>query len=626
MGRIPAAEVDHALRYFVRPDGHRRAEALLDQFRIVFLVGGPGIGRRTGALQLLRGRTGAGGRIVGLSPAITLAQLNEYDFVQGRGYVVLDWLGEKREVAVQAFDARRLGERLNRLGAHLVFTTNQQNLGWSDDDLTVPWSPPETGKVLDRYLDLGNPLDAEAAERIRCRVAELRLPGEMVRLLDRLGQGVDVALAEAEHHERNRVAKWFAETTSWSDLLRVTALAFVHGLPERKFEEAHARLCEVDRAEELARSGNALPPVPETSAREPLQERRNLYRDGGLVTRRTGVDPADDLGWAERRVEFVAAGMREYVLHELYECGYRLWRPLRTWIDELATSRDTEVRLQLALGMALLARNHDAAPQVRDILVGWAKGRAATRFTAMSVLSCMAADDTLAPIALQLVLNWSDGKGQGPAVTAAMALGGPLGIRYHTEAEPWLWHLSTRGKPIRDLAVRSLGLLFCTAAADPGAATLLLKRLRVRLRRTLTQAPEPRIAWHATNAVLEVLSVEHLERAEPVVAYLLRQRWEAIEPVGALWAEALRSLPHRSSAIAALRLTLECLASHVGAEPTVRELGAVLHRQSTEAERVRLRRDLTQALRDPADPLSTRPVIAALLAALAGGTAGTDPR
>ncbi|WDZ86008.1 hypothetical protein [Micromonospora cathayae] len=625
VGRIPEAEVDHALRYFAPPDGYPQAAGLLDRERLVFLTGDPGVGRRTGALALLRERIGAEGRITGLSPAMTLAQLSEYDFVRGRGYLVLDWLGEKRDAAVQAFDAARLGDRLTDRGAFLVCTVNQRTLCRGDlEQRAVPWSPPKAGAILDTYLRLGRPIDAAAVDRVRQRVAELRLPGEVVGLLDRLPQGVEIALAVAEHTERNRVAKWFTEDNSWQELLRVAALAFAHELPERRFEEVYARLREIDRAEELALSaGVASPAPPGATTAGPLQERRNLYRDGGLVTRRTSADRVDDFGWAERRVGFVADGMREHVLHELYECGYRLWRPLRIWIDELAASGDTEVRLQLGLGMALLARNRDAAPLVRDMLVGWAKGRAGERFTATSVLSCMAADDALAPTALQVALSWADGAGQGPAVTAATALGGPLGIRYPTEAEPWLWHLSTRGKPIRELAVRSLGLLFCTAAADPQAATRLLKRLMHRLRRTLAQAPEPRIAGFATEAVIEVLSVEHLEHTRPVVAHLLRQQPAATEPLGILWAEALRSLPHRSGAIDALKLTLESLAGHEEAEYAVRELGAVLRRQLTEAECVRLCRELAQALRAPGDPVQTRPVIAALLAALAGGTPRT---
>ncbi|MFI9527080.1 hypothetical protein [Micromonospora rosaria] len=616
VGSIPTPDVDHALRYFTRPAGHDQAARTVGDKRLVLLVGDSGVGRRTGALALLRELTGAGSRIVGLSPAMTLTQLNEYEFGRGRGYVLLDWLGDRRDAAVLAFDVERLGERLRRAGAYLVLTVQQRALNGADlGQSAVRWSPPTSLAVLDAYLAAGNSLDDAAGDRVRSRVAELRLPAEVVRLLDRLPHGVDAALAEAEQTERKRVAAWFAATSSWEELLRVAALAFAHELPERTFEEVHARLREIDAGELTV----VTPQPPQPEAVETLQGRRSLYRDGGLVARRYSDDPGVDGGWEERRIVFAADAMREHVLGELYECGYRLWRPLRAWIDELAATGDLEVRLQLAYAMTLLARHRDAAPQVRDTVVRWAAGRAAERFTAMSVLSFMAAEDQLAPAALRLVLDWTDGRGQNRAVTAAMALGGPLGIRYHTEAEPWLWHLSTRGKPIRTVAVRSFGLLFCTAAIEPDAATRLLKRLVVRLDRTLGHRPEPRRAGYAIETVLEVLSVEHLEHAEPVVAYLMRLRPAATSPVGVLWAESLRSLPHRAAAIEALRLTLQALSRHEDAEHAVRALGDVLRGQLTEAECGRLRRELAWALRTPGDPAQHRPVIAVLLTALAAG-------
>ncbi|MGC5285704.1 hypothetical protein [Micromonospora sp. DT231] len=615
VGRLPAVDVDHALRYFAPPDGYVRAAVLLREQGLVFLTGDEGTGRRASAFALLRDRIGTDGRINGLSPAVSLAQLVESEFVSGRGYVVLDWLGEKRDGVVQAFDAGRLADRLKRAGAHLVVTTDQRATARRDlGSFTVQWSPPDPSSIFQVYLERAGTLAEAEIDLVSARIAELRLPGEVARLLDRLPQGVGAALAEVEHTEQIRVSKWFATTSSWDDLLWVGALAFAHALPERTFEEKHARLREIEHAEDLRRSTL----VEAGTTAEPLQGRRTLYRDGGLVARRYGDDPVGNVGWEERRVVFVADGMREHVLRELYECDYRLWRPLRIWINELAGSGSVEVRLQLALAVTLLARDRNAAPEVWDMLGQWSRGRAAERFTAVSALSFMAGEDALAPAALRLVLDWTDGAGQSPAVTAAMALGGPLGMRYPTEAERWLWHLSTRGRPIRLLAARSLGLLFCTAADELDSATLLLKRLVLRLRRTLEQAPDPRWVSYAVETVLEVLSAEHLEHSEPVVARLLRLCPSAVKPVGVLWAEVLRSLPHRSTAMDTLSATLESLAKHNDTENAVGALGDVLCRELTSAECVLLRRELSWALSSPVDPSISRPVIAALLAALAG--------
>ncbi|MFI5928760.1 hypothetical protein ACIA3K_22700 [Micromonospora sp. NPDC051543] len=614
VGRLRSADVDHALRYYVPPVEYDTAEDTLRGSHLLVLAAEEGSGRRASAFALLR--TVTAGQMTGLSPAMTLAQLADYDYLPDRGYVVLDWLGERRDGAVQAFDVGRLSHRLKKAGAFLVITSEPRpTLRRALPGHVVAWQSPDPTAIVDAYLgkEAISPLSPEDAARIRQRVTELGRPAEVVRLLERLSRSVEAALDEAERTAQRRVEDWFGETTSWTELLTVAALAFAYELPERTFEELHARLRQIDREEGLQ---------PETAAPAPspsgFQGRRGLHRDGGLITRREGTTLDMGLG-DERRLVFVAASMREHVLRELYECDYRLWRPLRIWMHELAAVPDLDTRLQLALGVTLLARNRSAAGEARDLLRTWAAGRAAERFTAVSTVSFMAGDDVLAPVALRTVLDWSEGKGQNCAVTAAMALGGPLGIRYPTEAVRRLWHLSTRGKPVRVVAARSLGLLLCATEGDLQGAEAMLKRLLARLRHTLDGTVELRLSGYAIEAVLEVLTVRHLDRDEPMVAYLLRERPQVTSTVGALWGEVLRNLPHRGAGIDALRATLDAAANEPAEGGVVGRLGGAIRDELTPKECELLGRDLAWALRHPFDEADTyRPVVTALLSALAG--------
>lgn len=615
VGRLRSEDIDHSLRYYVAPHEYQTALAALGNDHLVVLAGEEGSGRRASAFALLLAVKTE--QITGLSPAMTLTQLADYDYLPGRGYVVLDWLGERRDGAVQAFDVGRLSHRLKKSGAFLVVTSEPRRTIRRDlPGHVVTWQAPDPLAIVDVYLGKGGcgPLSDEDAARIRQRVTELGRPAEVVRLLERLPRGVDAALDEAERTARRLVEEWFSEATSWADLLTVAALAFAYELPERTFEELHARLRQIDQAEGLHSESAVVQADPSPSE---LQGRRGLHRDRGLITRREGATLDIDLG-DERRLVFAAASMREHVLRELHECDYRLWRPLRLWMHELAGVADLDVRLQLALGVALLARNRSAAGEARDLLRTWAAGRAAERFTAVSTVSFMAGDDVLAPMALRMVLDWTNGMGQNCAVTAAMALGGPLGIRYPTEAERWLWHLSVRGKPVRSVATRSLGLLLCATEGDLRGAEALLNRLRVRLRHTLAGAVELRHRGYAIEAVLEVLTVRHLDRDEPMVAYLLREQPGVTPAVGALWAEALRSLPHRSAAIDALRATLLAVESEPAEDRVVGRLGEAIRTELSPAECDLLRQGLAWALRGPVgDADAYRPVVTALLAALA---------
>ncbi|WP_431917434.1 hypothetical protein [Micromonospora wenchangensis] len=616
VGRLRPADIGHALRYYVRPTGFAAAWGELTGSHLVILTGEEGTGRRTSAFALLHEVTGRTGEVTGLSPAMSLAQLVEYDYLRDRGYAVLDWLGERRDGAVQEFDLGRLSDRLETAGAFLVITTEPRvALRPGAARHVVAWHRPDPIAILDGRLrdGSGRPLSADDQARIRQHAVALGRPAEVVRLLDRLPQGVEAALDEVEKTARHRVEEWFGQASEWDELLTVAALAFAYELPERTFERVHARLREIDR-EERARQSAVDPEL--VGAPLVIQGRRGLHRDGGLITRQDGTTLDDDLG-DERRIVLVAASMREHVLRELYECDYQLWQPLRTWMHEMAANQDLDTRLQLALGVTLLARNRSAAGEARDLLSSWAAGSAAKRFTAVSTVSFMAGDDVLAPVALRTVLSWTDGAGQNCAMTAAMALGGPLGIRYPTEAERWLWHLSTRGQRIRVMAVRSLGLLFCSTAADLDGSVALLKRLLLRLRRTLGAAVNLRQHGQAIEAVLEVLAVEHLDREEPMVAYLLRLRPAATASVGALWAEALRSLPHRSAAIDALRATLAALARKPIADQVAGRLGEAVQAEISPDECALLHRDLTWALRGPfGEADDSRLVVTALLTAL----------
>ncbi|MEV4767951.1 hypothetical protein [Micromonospora humida] len=616
VGRLRLADITHALRFYTRPEGFADALDRLNRTHLTLLVGAEGTGRRTATFALLREMTGAGMQFTGLSPAMTLVQLAEYQFVAGRGYVVLDWLGEQRDGAVQAFDAERLSERLEQAGAFLVITTEPRaTVQRALARYVVEWHCPDSLAVLDAYR--ARPGAVELTEqdwdRVRQRVADLSLPGEVVRLVDRLTQGVAAALDEVARNARRRVTEWFDQTTDWDELLMVAALAFAYELPERVFEEAHARLREIDQAE-LPRPLTSGQPAASSPV---LRGRRRLDREGGIVIRQDGTTLDEGLFGRERRIVFTDPAMREHVLRELNECDYQLWRPLRVWMHELAANGNLDVRLQLALGVTLLARNRSATAEAVELLSRWSAGLAAERFTAVSIVSFMAGDDVLAPVALRIALDWTERRGANRAVTAAMALGGPLGVRYPTEAERWLWHLSTRGQRIRQVAVRSLGLLFCTTAADPDGAVALVERLHVRLCRTLERAEDLDSGGHAIAAVLEILSVEHLDRAEPMVAHLLRERPAVTGTVGALWAEVLRSLPHRGAAMDALRTTLGALAHTPEAADAVGTLGDAVREKLPPQECALLRRDLEWALRNPlGDAARYRPVVATLLSAL----------
>jgi hypothetical protein len=584
-GPVDAADIDAALRCYVAPEPYDSALAVLRDNHLVVLAGAEGTGRRAGAYALLRQVVG-GARLTSLSPAYTLIDLNIYSFKTGLGYLVVDRLREDAADEVQRFEADRLRHRLRSGGAYLVITALPRAVR-SASELVVEWQRPDPDELLDRCLTAAGvrPTGAER-DQLRERNHERPQPREVVALCDRVSEkGVDSALRAGQDEDRQRIRAWFDDKPPMPDLLEATTAAFAYGLPQLTFERLQRRLRElVDAAAGRDGSEGGDP------ADNPLPQSR-AARGGadGLVT--TVQDEPD----APRRVVFRADRYREGVLTELAaRFGYELWEPVDRWLRELARSLDRKILSQISLGLALHARR--AFDEVSPLLQDWSDGTVTERLTAAYVLSWMCFDDDLGSVALRTATGWAVRSGPRRAWTAAVALGGELGVRYQSEALRWLWELTIRPERISRPARESIADLFRGAEQDPASATTVLNYLHSELRRTIRDQGAARTR-SAHRTVLAVLRADRRNVDQPVAAHVLRDQHGTAAVLGALWAEVLRSASHRDDAIEALRRTV-CLIGQDGtAERAVRDLGAAIRSAWSGDERTVLLEQLEWALR-----------------------------
>jgi hypothetical protein len=621
-GRLPPEELVMALRHFVPTTSMSAAVTTLSEHHLVVLSGAEGSGRRTGALAVLREVIGDSQPVTSLPPSHTMAELADADdgrYQVGRGYLVQDWISEGAAGALRQFDMDQLRRKLMRIGAYLVVTGN---LGARDrpvEGLVVDWARPDPVAVFDARLRASKvTLDPTELERVRERVRKLQQPRDVVTVVERIADGVDTALEALGDVEKKRVTRWFEDKPSTREVLSITVLAFLHGIPELEFQGMLARLVELYEApaDDITRPANSiagvLPQYPSNETDEQTLDVMVRSLSGG----------ADGLG--DRRRVFKSVHYRERVITELtVQYGFELWAPLRQWIAEAAKLPSPEARLQLALGVALMCRH--APDQVERFLGQWADGLAAERLTAAYVLSWMCGDDLLAATALRIAVRWTDNAGTRRAATSAMAFGGQLGIRYQSEALSCLWHLALRGEPASTRARESMALLLCAAVVDPDSATTVLSFLRSALRQLLARGVESQARGRhhlrvrkALFAVLTVLSARPEGSAEPMAAVILRTLPARTQRLGELWAEVLRSARHRGDAIDALRDTLVALAGERNSRDAVRALGAAVRTHLSDEECRLLHVDLSTVLAERGTEASSRPLVAALLEALQG--------
>ncbi len=621
-GIVDDTQIAAALKCYVEPKRFADAHAILNGRRLVVLADKEGTGKRAGALALLRRVAPEQAKIVSLSPALSLAELaSDTRFQSGAGYLVQDWVEDTGTATMQRFEVDRLLRKLapsGEAGAHLVITTATPGRRRHFEGLLVEWARPDPVELFDACLArAGAPLPEPAEiEAVRRRVHAVGAPGEVVTLVDRLckARSAKAALAALKDSQSAEVVAWFEEKPKRSEALEVAALAFAHGLPERTFESLLSRLTSI--ADEI-RWGDDRPGSGDDG--EDLPQRRAAWsREHPLIIGSDHDPERASLLGVERRLLFRREGHRERVIAEMVaRYGYELWEPLRIWVRGLPASTP-EVRVQAALGVALLARRSLHEVQ-ESFLEPWSRGPALERLAAAHVLSWMCNDDATAPTALQIALRWVENAGPRPAMTAAVALGAELGVRYPSDCLKWLWFLSLRAEQICEVARRSLILLF-RMAVDRGEHATTALRLLLRLvgEEIGERAGSPR-SRRALTTVVGILEAERLDFPEPLAASLVLAQPESAELLGGLWGWALRSGPHRAAAIDALRRTLRALDGQDEALDAAARLGAGVW-SSLPAEWVGLvERDLRYALVDRPDRSDTpqpRELATVLLAAV----------
>ncbi|MEU0896998.1 hypothetical protein [Streptomyces massasporeus] len=605
-GTVEPEEVDRALRFYLPPQPcFDEALGRLRENSLVVLTGQDNCGRGAGCLALLRKILGGEAKVRSLSPANALADLAaSRDIKPGQGYMILDYVGELPDRAVQAYEIGRLSEELRRKGAYLVVTaadTTRRRLALRDH--CVPWCAPEPVELFERCRKMlpHAPLTPETERELLERVGEQRRPGDVVAaalVLPR--EGAEKALDTLRDRYRERVQEWFRQQPSADDLLPLAALAFLEGVPERTFEKecaalaAHVHGWEQSGERPAAETDDETRTLPGVAV---ARQSRAWWRERaeGLVSTEHRPGQGRDAGRSERRLVFTSSRVRELVIEELHDLyGYGLWYPLRLWLGDLALHGDLDTRTEVARGVALLAR-HALVEVDENLLKVWSEGLTNQRVTAALTLQFMCDVEHLAPQALNIVWSWTDNSGQGRAVTAAMALTGRLGSLYRLDALNGLWFLAQRGERIAFSARRSLVLLLQTSEHDRERALFILRYVRTVMARTARGTRERSIALHTTVQLLEAV---RLETAEPITAALLRSVPDSARHLGALWAEALHS-GNRSRAVSALCRTLVQLRDDPSVTGAVHELGEAMRGAMTGRQWAALCHHLSIALKHP---------------------------
>ncbi|ACZ84598.1 hypothetical protein [Streptosporangium roseum] len=541
-GKVSPADIDSAVHRYAPPAPHAHALSELRGNHVVALYGAAGLGKRTSAINLLH--TVAGGPLVTLSPADPLGWLAERDYTEGAGYLACGLVSSGEQTELADFTLGEIARRVQEAGAYLVLTVVTPLTDTRSGAIPhIGWSQPAHRDVL-----LAHGVDPARVTAATQEITSAHDLGDVVRFAVQLAGGTSLEEARGGLDLTGRVVAWFEDGRRTDDeILEVTALLFMVGMPERRFEAHLARLRE--RTAPVAEEPEA-PAVRAgvLAARRPRRDGDSLIKIEYLVTE---MD-VDIPGPPRRCLVFREYGHRRHVAAELCaQFDDRFWAPVFAWLLETVQASGPETRLQIAAGLALLC-GHDSFDAVREVfLQPWSAGEYGPRSwdTAIYVLWCMCVEDTTAPLALRTAIRWSRSGIALRRLAAAEAFCGELGVRYPAEALSQLWHLMENGPPYegREAVARLYATLVSGAARD---ARVVLDDLEMRLR----QHPRPGSPQllRTLNVALAVLSIRDGTTGHPAAARHLLMPGTLLGPFAKIWSTAIVNRPARAAAFEAL--------------------------------------------------------------------------
>ncbi|MGQ5633935.1 MULTISPECIES: hypothetical protein [unclassified Streptomyces] len=598
-GPVREEEVTFLLKRYATPAAFPEALEALRADRVVTLIGESGTGKRSGAVALLKKVMRGGGRMIVLSPDITLEDLAERTFDSGNGYVVLDRVDDGALRDAQAdFAWRRVQERVHKCGAHLVVTTRPRMRPALPTSVRhVLWEAPSTEEVLRLRLNLGG-----CSEETIEQAVNLIRPNCPVAKAAEVADGICAGRTPAqvwEEYDTNTyetVQRWFdAPGRTMREILQVTTVAFAAGNGIRACEQLFA-LLDSHLSREFTGAGaprGALNGVPASltaagvpaaagkdkapagkragGAEAALFDHRRAMLDIELLTTRR-----IPMGTVTREVVlFGTPSHRRWVFTELCaRFGVEFWDAVQTWLTAVLSEPDApcpsgtvsgdEFEVSMAAGLAILATT-DFEEVVRSYLLPWAAGHAGRRGQRMAVyvLWDMSQSDLgLDTAALAIARDWALSASPELRGTAALAFSGWLGVRFPSDAVKWLWHLiaNENGSGMGAAALARFFALLVYHDEDPSR---VLGLLTYRLGKHASTSARSRLKSQTFAVVVTILCIRDASGRPVALRYFVLHPDRA-DALLHLWAGAFCYRPVR-------RIAVQAFADHLRALPVLTE-------------------------------------------------------
>lgn len=400
-GPIGEGEVRRLLRWYRSRPIDEKLKGILDNTNCVLLLGRPGTGRRTGAVNALVEKVGPAKLVdLGMYDGSDLAR---FDFAKRRGYLLDATAVQQAATRFTGPTLRQAQDRLTRSGSYLVVLGLDD---WkSEDHFVRDWEGP-TLEELVAARDFDPPLEIGRLG-LNEILGDSPSVSRMVELLDRLAEGRssgradDQILDELPERERRRVRQWYSKEQSIGSWLLMSTLVFFSGISKKEFDALRLNLQE--HVERIIPAGEDDRESVRSELVTPDPEELTLC----MAEIRSQTGEFEGATLSRQLVCFQQESTAGIQFEEFWNAAPRRLRgEVHSWVAEQGSELSPDAMVRLAHSLAALTRlDSDSG---LSILGRWAATPVPT-VTKMAALAIdvLSAEDSTRPIAFALAREWA---------------------------------------------------------------------------------------------------------------------------------------------------------------------------------------------------------------------------
>ncbi|UKP00519.1 hypothetical protein [Nostoc sp. UHCC 0870] len=412
-GQVAPVEIQKISSVYVQTDGYIQAQNILHEKHILIVRGDLHLGKWSTAICLLSSLHNE--EILELDPIIE--DLGLFECANQVGYVI-DNFAPEGVIKLRRSLLNSLSHKFRQQNSHLVITLDSRiPISLEDvDGYIVHWENlPAITDLLTKHLQWYLPKEKLAIGETLMQTEEVRellqqnklLPNDVDKLAKLLVEVAEDQLKLNQALSRfsllvdKQVLSWFETHPNLKQRVLMITLAVLSGTSDDTVLNASQNLQAI-----------AKPPTQEDEQSNREEElNKKLWDEVKDVCAHLEKGLGNPTEYGSREVDLIVFDIPQFqpaILAYVWKVLYKWREPLLTWLHQLGSHNNFEVRVRAAAAVSELSK-HNFDMVLKEVLRSWANSEhpRQQQLAALTFSLCIY-DDKLAPQVLKLLKSWSN--------------------------------------------------------------------------------------------------------------------------------------------------------------------------------------------------------------------------